>query len=110
VPTELDVIAFDPQLYVRFSDSRGSSCSTTFQRVDLPLSDDAVDEPTLSYEEILSYIPSRADSTILIQRYLDTVEGTHRLFHIPTLHQELAGFWSDQSGAEYDWLAQLSFS
>jgi len=26
---------------------------------------------------------------------------------MPTLHQELTDFWSDQNGAEYDWLAQL---
>lgn len=100
-------MAFDPQLYVRFSESEGSSHSAPFPRVDLPLSGDAVDEATLSYEEVIAYIPSRAESTILIQCYLDTVEGTHGLFHMPTLHQELTDFWSDPSCAEYDWLAQL---
>ena len=55
----------------------------------------------------MSHIPPRAACRNLIQRYLETVGGTHRLFHLPTLHQELIDFWSGRWRADYDWLAQF---
>lgn len=107
IPTEHDIKAFDPETYSSLSNIEDSSPPAPLLRAGLPLPTDAFGEATLSYAEIISCLPSRANSAILIQRYLETVEGTHRLFHIPALHQELTNFWSDQSSVDYDWLAQL---
>jgi hypothetical protein len=106
VPTELDVVAFDPKFYIRFSNVE-VSYPAEIPPIALPFGGNAFGETTLSDVEIMSYIPSSTVSKILIQCYLDAVEGTHRLFHLPTLYQELHDFWSDQHGVEYDWLAQL---
>lgn len=35
------------------------------------------------------------------------MEGTHRFFHLPTLYQEIAAFWSCQKTPGYDWFAQF---
>jgi len=106
IPTEQDIIAFDPEAYTRHASLDGSSPPALLPRAILTLLyQDARDEATPSHAEIILYVPSRADSSILIQRYLETVEGTHRLFHIPSLHRELTNFWSDQSSVGCDWLA-----
>lgn len=62
---------------------------------------------TVSRAEILARIPSQAVSESLVRQYLCTIEGTHRLFHIPSFEEELATFWDDPMAVSYEWLAQL---
>ena len=104
MPTELDFLTFDPQDYLGHPSCERSS---VFQVPSPKLLSNADDEGNLSYVEIITYVPSRDESTILIKHYLDTVEKTHPLFHVPTLHQEINDFWSVQHPVEYDWLAQF---
>ncbi|KAL2008922.1 hypothetical protein VTN00DRAFT_7116 [Thermoascus crustaceus] len=62
---------------------------------------------SLSREEILSYIPDQRTAESLVQKYLDTIERTYRLLHIPTFQDELARFWKSPAAVEDEWLAQL---
>lgn len=52
-------------------------------------------------------LPSRHACDSMIQQYLDTVEGTHRLLHIPTFRRELDTFWASPMQVGYEWLAQM---
>lgn len=62
---------------------------------------------SLSKEEILSYIPDRSTTESLVQKYIDTIERTYRLLHIPTFKDELSRFWANPTAVEDEWLAQL---
>lgn len=62
---------------------------------------------SLSREEILSYIPDQRTAESLVQKYLDTIERTYRLLHIPTFKDELSRFWANPAAVEDEWLAQL---
>ncbi|KAL6242071.1 hypothetical protein RBB50_010983 [Rhinocladiella similis] len=104
-PTNSEAIAFDPKLY---SIALGLEPSPTSQNlpVDLPPHDGVHHGSTVSHTQILSFLPSQEECRIMMKNYLDTVEGTHRLFHLPTLKRELADFWLHPEFAEHDWLSQ----
>lgn len=60
-----------------------------------------------SKDEILTYVPDRLRTASLIENYLETIERTHPLLHVPTFRDELSRFWANPAAVDDSWLAQL---
>ncbi|KAL1968242.1 hypothetical protein VTN77DRAFT_2077 [Rasamsonia byssochlamydoides] len=58
-------------------------------------------------DEILTYVPDRTTTVSLIENYLQTIERTHPLLHVPTFWDELSRFWANPAAVDDGWLAQL---
>ncbi|KPM39866.1 hypothetical protein AK830_g6700 [Neonectria ditissima] len=61
----------------------------------------------LSKLEIIARLPDGSLCDSLVERYLSVIEGTHHLFHMPSLKSEIERFWLDPATATYGWLAQF---
>lgn len=61
----------------------------------------------MSKEKILSYIPDRPTTTIIINNYMETIERVHPLLHIPTFYEELDQFWENPGATDDAWLSQF---
>lgn len=61
----------------------------------------------MSKEKILSYIPDRPTTTIIINNYMKNIERLHPLLHIPTFYEELDQFWENPRATDDAWLSQF---
>ncbi|KAK2748270.1 hypothetical protein FQN57_000928 [Myotisia sp. PD_48] len=62
---------------------------------------------SLSKSEILAHLPSRDICDSLVRRYLATIEGTFRLFSIPSLLGEIEQCWANDFAVSFEWIAQF---
>lgn len=58
-------------------------------------------------EEILSSLPDRPTAMSLVENYLETIERTHTLLHVPTFKEEFSRFWEYPAVVDDCWLGQL---
>ncbi|EWC48764.1 hypothetical protein DRE_00069 [Drechslerella stenobrocha 248] len=63
--------------------------------------------PSIDIKAIPSYVPERHLAEAYINRYLETFERTHPLFHEPTFRNELESFWQDKGSKGMAWMATL---
>jgi Fungal specific transcription factor domain len=54
---------------------------------------------------MLSYIPPRDISDHFIELYLEVIEPSHQILHLPSFRDELGAFWDRPSTADDGWLA-----
>ncbi|EEQ30778.1 conserved hypothetical protein [Microsporum canis CBS 113480] len=55
---------------------------------------------------MLASIPSREVADKFVEAYLDVIETSHRILHVPTLKLQIQAFWCQPSAADDGWLAQ----
>ncbi|KAH8693972.1 fungal-specific transcription factor domain-containing protein [Talaromyces proteolyticus] len=61
----------------------------------------------MSKAEILTFIPDQATATFLLTKYMEDIERTHPLLHMPTFQEEFTRFWENPGTIEDGWLAQF---
>lgn len=58
-------------------------------------------------ESLIGMIPERALADRLLAHYLDTIETTYRVIHVPSFLKDYEAFWASPSDARPDFLVQL---
>ncbi|KAF9890388.1 hypothetical protein FE257_006056 [Aspergillus nanangensis] len=56
---------------------------------------------------LLSYVPPRNVTDCFIEHYLNIIEPSYQLLHVPSFHEEVETFWEKPSTLDDGWLAQL---
>lgn len=65
-------------------------------------------EGTLStHEALLSMVPSRARTDILVEHYLATIEWTYRVLHVPTFLRDYDAHWHNPEASKPEFVVQL---
>jgi hypothetical protein len=54
---------------------------------------------------LLSYVPPRDMAETFIQHYLDVIEPSHQIIHLPSFRNELDAFWDRPGSMDDGWLA-----
>ncbi|KAL3443385.1 hypothetical protein BJX65DRAFT_199453 [Aspergillus insuetus] len=54
---------------------------------------------------LLSYMPPRDVAEMFIRHYLEVIEPSHQILHLPSFRAELAAFWDRPSTMDDGWLA-----
>lgn len=60
-----------------------------------------------SLENLISMVPERSFADRLVSQYLDTIETTYRIIHVPTFLKDYEAFWTTPREARPDFLIQL---
>ncbi|OAL72741.1 hypothetical protein A7D00_2514 [Trichophyton violaceum] len=55
---------------------------------------------------MLASLPSRDVVDKFVQSYLDVIETSHRILHVPTFQLQVQAFWDQPNAADDSWLAQ----
>ncbi|EZF63946.1 hypothetical protein H104_03698 [Trichophyton rubrum CBS 289.86] len=55
---------------------------------------------------MLASLPSRDVADKFVQSYLDVIETSHRILHVPTFQLQVQAFWDQPNAADDSWLAQ----
>lgn len=61
----------------------------------------------ISIESLISMVPDRTLADRLLWQYLDTIETTLRIIHVPTFMKDYESFWTSPHEARPDFVVQL---
>lgn len=61
----------------------------------------------ISIESLVAMVPDRSFADRLLHQYLDTVETSYRIVHVPTFLKDYEAFWASPRGARPDFVIQL---
>ncbi|KAL2816838.1 hypothetical protein BDW59DRAFT_135536 [Aspergillus cavernicola] len=56
---------------------------------------------------LLSYIPPRDIADSFLEHYLDIIEPSHQILHVPVFKAEVESFWDKPNTVDDGWLAQF---